>query len=447
MTTSTPVALIEVDATFAFGEGRLPEAVFDGLEQRLAGIRRRTTRERARGDLAFLRLGERTEDAEAIARWRKSLPPFDDALILGIGGSALGARVFDALRPDPAGLPRLHVVDTVDPDFVGGLLARLDPARTVAVGISLSGTTLETAATFLVVEDWLRRAHGASAPARIAVVSGEEPNPLAHRAADRGYAGFSIPKGVGGRYSALSAAGLVPASLSGIDPLRLLSGARSAAERCVADDPRNPAHALARLHYLAQWKGKSVAILWTYAARLEPLGPWWVQLVGESLGKKARERGTGVTPVAARGPADQHSLLQLVLDGPRDKFTLFLDARSGGRDLTVPSGGDDLSPVGGKGLGRILAAEREATEYALAHSGRPSASIRLRAADPESVAAFLVTAEAAVTYWGRFLRVNPFDQPAVALGKTAAMASLLGRPPDAARAIAAHRATTRRTYA
>ncbi|MDA1195709.1 MAG: hypothetical protein O2894_11060, partial [Planctomycetota bacterium] len=189
--------------------------------------------------------------ARAVMAWADSLPPTDDVVLVGIGGSALTARVVAALRTPEA--PRLHVLDTVDPVAVQALTTRLDPARSVLVGISKSGTTLETTAVFLVIEAWLEKALGAAAPARIAVVVGSQPNPLRARASERGYACFDIPVGVGGRFSALTAAGLLPARLVGVDPLALLRGAAALRARCAGSDVRShPALALAAHHAAAE---------------------------------------------------------------------------------------------------------------------------------------------------------------------------------------------------
>ncbi len=239
-----------------------------------------------------------------------------------------------------------------------------------------------------------------------------------------------MPPAVGGRFSALTAVGLLPGACLGVDPRGLLAGAQAARARCLGPTAQNPAWALATAHAEAEAAGRSVAVLWPYGEALRPLGPWWAQLVGESLGKPAAGGPVGVTPVAARGPADQHSLLQLLVEGPDDKLVVFVDA---------PSEAPDLGSTSGHDLGRILAAEREATAYALSARGRPSVRVQLAASDAASVGAFLLTYEAAVVLWARRLGVDPFGQPGVALGKEAARAALTGEPADLAARLAAHR--------
>lgn len=393
----------------------------------------------AAGQLDFLGLALDTGPAEAAQAWSDAAPQADDVLLVGIGGSALAARAFEALRPLGVAGPRLHVLDTVDPHPIQRVLGSVDPARALLVGISKSGGTLETGAVFRVLEEWMRTALGAESEGRIAIVCGEEPNPLRAHAEARGYATFSIPAGVGGRYSALTPVGLLPAALVGVDPVALLTGAAAARARCLeADAATNPALALAGMHLAAQEAGRHVSILWPYGERLAPLGPWWAQLVGESLGKPGPDGPVGVTPVAARGPADQHSLLQLLVEGPDDKLTIFVDAASG----EVPSG--EASPVvpsglgdaAGHSLGEVMRAEQAATVYALEDAGIPWAQIRLAGADADAVGAFLLTYEMAVVYWGRLLGVDPFGQPGVQLGKRAAVARLTGEPAALAASVA-----------
>jgi len=387
----------------------------------------------AGGDMAFLDVPLDTGPAEAVRAWRDTAPAADDVIVVGIGGSALGARVVDALRPADSTGPRLHVVDTVDPQLVQQLMRTLDPSRSCLVVISKSGTTLETGAVFLILESWLERALGRDGRARIAVVSGEEENALRSHADRQGYASFSIPAGVGGRFSALTPVGLLPAALLGVDPLTLIGGAAAARRACLSPEVgSNPALALADVHLAAQEAGRSAAVLWPYGERLGPLGPWWVQLVGESLGKPGPDGPVGVTPVAARGPADQHSLLQLLVEGPDDKLTVFVDAPPSQDGPLVPAETHGLGGAGGHALADLLTAERVATAYALAEAGRPSVAIRLAGADADAVGAFLLTYEMAVVYWGRLLGVNPFGQPGVALGKRAALARLTGEPADLA---------------
>jgi glucose-6-phosphate isomerase len=369
------------------------------------------------------------EELEAVEAWHAAAPAARNVVLAGMGGSALGARVLAGLSPGGADGPRLHVVDTVDPRVVGGLLRTLDPAATRVLGISKSGGTLETTAVFLVFERWLQQARGAQAAAQIAVVCGEDPNPLRERARRRDYACFAVPAGVGGRFSALTPVGLVPAACLGVDLRAVRAGALAARATWEAAGPEvNPALALAALHHAAAAGGRSVAVLWPYGETLRPLGPWWAQLVGESLGKPGVDGPAGVTPLAATGPADQHSLLQLLVQGPDDKLTVLVQA-PGEDGPAVPADEGGLCAAAGRSLGAILSAEAAATRTALAEAGRPVAVVHLPAAEAAPVGAFLMTWFLGVVLWARLLGVDPYGQPGVEGGKRAARA-LLAAPAD-----------------
>jgi glucose-6-phosphate isomerase len=420
-------SMLSVDRTGAHARGLAT------APERLAPLAAWAREESRAGRLDFLRDAGDTAPAEAVRAWSQTAPACSDVVVAGIGGSALAARLFDSLRSAPADHPRLHVLDTVDPHLVGGLLDRLDPGTVQLIGISKSGGTLETGAVFCVFEAWMRAALGSAATERIAVVCGEEPNVFRAHAEAEGYPTFAIPAGVGGRFSALTPVGLLPAACVGVDPVALVRGAAAAGAACLEEDPAsNPALALADIHVAAEEAGRHVTILWPYGARLDPLGPWWAQLVGESLGKPGPKGPMGVTAMPCRGPADQHSLLQLLVEGPDDKLTVFVDAPVEDPGAVVPAGWSDAA---GHALGDLLTAEREATTYALEQSGRPWARVSLPAVDAASFGQFLLTYEMAVVYWARLIGVNPFGQPGVTLGKQAGLARLRGEPAELAAAV------------
>jgi glucose-6-phosphate isomerase len=428
----TPAAPLTVDFTLALdtalgaGQG-LADADLAALTARLPDVVASARRQREAGGLAFLGLPDRRDLVQAIVRWNDHRPPAEDLVVAGIGGSALGARALAGLGSSKV---RLHVVDTVDPQTVERLTGTLDPASTLLIGVSKSGTTMEAAAVFAVVEAWMRDALGPEAKRRIAVVCGEETNPLRTLANARGYPTLPVPVGVGGRYSVLSPVGLLPAAILGVPVEAVMDGARHAARAALEGSLlANPALVLAALLRLAWDAGRRTVVHFAYREAFAELGPWWVQLVAESLGKDRDGEGVGPTPLAALGPADQHSMLQLLLEGPDDKLVVFLDTPSvDGTGPVIPAEADALAPIGAVHLGTLLAAEREATAFALARAGRPSLGVHLADTGPAAVGAYLVTWEAAVAHAGALFGVDPFDQPAVALGKRAAKARLRGEP-------------------
>jgi glucose-6-phosphate isomerase len=460
MTRSSPRAAsaaspLSVDLTFsldtALGAGRgIAAAAMGAARGRAAETLARTQAERA-GSLGFHDLPTRADLAAPVTRWAAAARRrATDVLLVGIGGSSRGAEVLAGTLPTRGrgvkGRPRLHVLDTVDPTRAADLLATLRPETTVVVAVSKAGSTLETVAGFLLAEAWMARRLGARRAAeRIAAVCGEERNALRSRAEAKGYVRFPVPATVGGRFSVLSAVGILPAALLGVRTADVLRGAahgNARAEREALEE--NPALALAAVHHAALAAGRSVTVCLPYAEALRPFALWWEQLIGESLGKVSKTGPVGVTPLPGVGPSDQHSLLQLLIEGPDDKLVVFVEAESlRGRGPRVPKASGWASPAVGQPLGTILLAEREATEAALAERGRPSVTIRLKDLGPAPIGALLQSYLLAVTWWGWWMGIDPFGQPGVERGKVLTTAALTGSPPDAAAALARHRAVPR----
>ncbi len=369
-----------------------------------------------------------------------------DLIVLGIGGSALGNIALQAaLNPVTYNMlsdrkrpgPRLFVLDNVDPVLVAetlGLLGRRLESTLVNV-ISKSGETAETAAQFMIVREMLRKKLGDKFAQRIVATTDAHKGTLRDIATADGYATLPVPQDVGGRFSVLSPVGLFSAAMCGIDIDALLAGAAAMRQRVENVRWReNPACMLAAIKYIAYAaKGKTIHVMMPYSNRLVGLADWYRQLWAESLGKKTvrdgREVFIGPTPVKALGATDQHSQIQLYREGPNDKLVVFLEVRKHPRDLSVP---DVFAQAGGLSylrkakLSKLLIAEKAATEYALAESGRPSVTLRFNAVTPPSVGEFLYLYEFATSLMAELLGVNAYDQPAVELGKQATFA-LLGR--------------------
>ena len=376
---------------------------------------------------------------------------FSDVLLLGIGGSALGPIALrTALRPlawntlDAAardGHPRLHVLDNVDPGTIATVLARLDLTKTLVLVVSKSGGTVETMAQYLIVRDALGRALGdARAHEHLVFVTDPEVGALRRIARAEGITTLDIPPNVGGRFSVFSPVGILPAALIGIDVRALLAGAAHVTALAASNDPStNPAGTFALLQWLADTRhGRHIQVLMPYADPLRDIALWFVQLWAESLGKTRGDGAfTGPTPLAAVGATDQHSQVQLFMEGPRDKTVTFITVR--GRELDgpiPPRHGDipELSYLRGHTLGELLDIERRATAGALAARGRFNANISIDAVDAWHVGALLQLFALATAYAGALYGVNAFDQPGVELGKQFAYA-MLGKPgSDAARA-------------
>ncbi|MBI2796774.1 MAG: glucose-6-phosphate isomerase [Gemmatimonadetes bacterium] len=430
--------------------GGIAAAEFEGAAARFGQAHAALRAQHAAGILGFL-------DLPANAALLRQVTDFADArgsryrdvVVLGIGGSALGPIAMrTALRapgwnalPDGSrdGWPRLHVLDNVDPRTIAALLDTLDLRQALFIVTSKSGGTAETMSQFLVVHEQLARVHGSRMTDHLAFVTDPEKGALRAIARREGIPAFDVPSNVGGRFSVLSPVGTLPAALVGIDVAQLLAGAGDMALRCAGGELRtNPAGVFAVLQWLADTRhGLKVQVLMPYRDALRDMAAWFVQLWAESLGKR-RPDGThvGPTPLPALGATDQHSQVQLFMEGPPDKTVVFLAAGRGEGDVTIPRAyGDiaELAYLGGHTLGELLDAERCATAGALARAGRPNATITLDAIDPWHVGALMMLFEIATIYAGDLYGVNPLDQPGVELGKQFTFA-MLGRPgSDAAR--------------
>jgi glucose-6-phosphate isomerase len=434
----------------ALGGRGLPDHALAGLAGRFAEVHRDTGRRREQGELGFYELPYEKDVVAAIQAFADA-SFFENVVVLGIGGSALGTSALRQALLHPfwneldaaarSELPRLYVLDNVDPTTIAPLLERLDLARTLFNVVSKSGTTAETAAQFLIVHDLLARAFPDGGHARHLVFTTDpEKGTLRRIAEQERIAALPIPPNVGGRFSVLSAVGLLPAALVGIDIEELLAGARDMVARCAAETlADNPAGVFAALQYLADTEQSApIHVMMAYSDRLYGVSDWFRQLWAESLGKRVdrsgREVHAGPTPVKALGATDQHSQVQLYMEGPFDKTVTLLGVRSFGEDLGIPAAypdDDALAYLGGHTLGALLQAERRATAAALARAGRMNMTVELEAVTPRALGALLMLLQIATVYAGGFYGVDPLDQPGVELGKRLTY-GLMGRPGFAA---------------
>jgi glucose-6-phosphate isomerase len=411
----------------------------DAFRRAHAGLLKR----RSAGELGFLdlpadaALHKQSTDFAAKARGK-----VDDVVVLGIGGSALGPIAlstallkpqWNSLTPvERNGQPRLHVLDNVDPHTIAALLARLDLERSMFVVTSKSGGTAETMAQYLIVRDRLNKGV-ADAKQHIVFVTDPKKGALRELSNAEGIPAVDIPANVGGRFSVLTPVGILPAALVGIDTAQLLAGAGDLAAQCQNDVlAQNMAGVFASLQFLADTKrGRHIQVLMPYSDPLRDMADWFVQLWAESLGKhrQSGDAGFGPTPLAALGATDQHSKVQLFMEGPGDKTITFIAVDEGGTDVTIPklhSDVKELGYLGGHKLGELLSIEQRATAGALARRGRPNMTIHAQRVDAWHIGALFMLLEIATIYAGELYGVNPLDQPGVELGKQFTYA-MLGR--------------------
>lgn len=352
--------------------------------------------------------------------WREAAAPlarrFRRTVVFGTGGSALGgAMLVEALGSQPAPHP-VQFLDNVDPRTLAALPGA-DPDDTLYLVISKSGDTAETLAQFLSLLPEIKHPRE-----QLRVVTENPHGALAQIAVRLGLEALAHPP-VGGRFSVLSVVGLLPAALAGVDVDALLAGARAGAERCLEEpDPeRNPALAGAAAQYLHALRGRTQCVHFGYGDRWPPVMKWLRQLWAESLGKRdAGGAPRGLTPVPAHGTPDQHSQLQLYLDGPDDKqFTFFMDPGQRARGRPVPETFSDLpaaAALAGHTTGALLHAEYRATRATLARHARPQRAFELPL-EPFALGELIVLLELETVAMAELLGVNPFDQPAVEEGK------------------------------
>ncbi len=431
-----------LDAEHGLDRGRLGD-----LTRRFVAIQADVRGRRAAGEYGFYGLVDQAATVRQIQAFAEGVgQAYDHVLVLGIGGSALGTKaLLNALRRpgwnewDDEGrdfFPRLTILENVDPTTVAAALERIDPRRVLVNVISKSGGTAETMAQYLVVREWLEQALGAAASRHLVFTTDPARGALRETAQREHIATLDVPPDIGGRFSVLSPVGLLPAALVGIDVEALLEGARHAVERCEADELlRNPGALYAALHWAADTDlGARVHVLMPYTDRLREFAEWYRQLWAESLGKRVDRTGNpvyvGPTPVGAVGATDQHSQVQLFMEGPFDKVITFMTVDHLGTDLPIPPRPDlppDLEYLPGHTLGELLRAEYEATSTALAEMGRMSCTLSLPDLTPGTLGEAIMFFQLATGYAGAWYGIDPFDQPGVELGKRLTYAAM-GRP-------------------
>ncbi len=337
-------------------------------------------------------------------------------VILGIGGSALGPRVLcDSLKKFHS--PSVFIYDNVDPKTLDRILKHIKLKETVFNVITKSGTTGETIASFMIIWDLLKKT-GLKPEEHLVITTDPEKGPMRKIAKEYNIKSLPIPPGVVGRYSVLSPVGLLCASVIGIAPEELLEGAAEIHKRCSQQEVfKNPAYIFGSLLYLNDIRfSRKINILMPYADSLKSLSEWFCQLWAESLGKE----GKGLMPYPSTGATDQHSQLQLWIEGPDDKVIIFIRIEDYGTDRQIPVIFNDIKEFalfGGHTLSELIKAEQESTALSLMKAGRPSMTITINSINASSIGGLFHFFEIATAFTGLLYGINPFNQPAVESGK------------------------------
>jgi glucose-6-phosphate isomerase len=389
-----------------------------------------------KNQLPFIDLPQDRALVESCREMAARFKGMENLLLAGIGGSALGPRaIFDALchplhnvvtplvRKDA---PRFFMLDNVDPDATEAMLHVCEAGDTVFNVISKSGSTAETAAALLLIIQHLKNGVGNAWRDHLVCTTDPEAGDLRKLCNEDKIPTLPLHPGVGGRFSVLTPVGIFPALCLGLDVDAMMEGANEMACKCMSDDPeKNPAAQVATILYLLDTAHqKPIHVMMAYANGLYSMADWFRQIWAESLGKAHSRDGklvnVGPTPVKALGTTDQHSQVQLYIEGPHDKVFIFLEAKKFRHTLTMPHEFGRISSLGylgGKTMNQLMAAEFQATREALAQNERPSLTISFSEVNAREVGEFFMLWEMVTALCGRLYNINAFDQPGVELGK------------------------------
>jgi glucose-6-phosphate isomerase len=416
-------------------EGGLQSGELDEIQPRL-----REAADELLGDPpGFMRLPKTAEYAEASARVAEQIRTSGatDFIHVGIGGSALGPMAlhralshpyYNALSSEARRGPRLHFAENTDPATLSAIIDVADPDGTWVNVVTKSGSTAETMANFLVIRGVLVESLGDFGFQGRTIATTDPEEGFLKQISDReDLRVLPIPSDVGGRFSVLTPVGLLPAAVTGLDVDALLAGAAQCVGEVNERGAEHPAAVGAAMHYLMDTaRGRNVRVMMAYADALERLAAWFVQLWAESLGKD----GKASTPHSAVGTTDQHSQVQLYMEGPQDKVIELVEVEYHPRDLPIPGAYEDLEGVGylgGHTMAELLNVECDATRRALTEAGRPNSTIKLGELNEENLGYLLQALEVQTAIAGTLYGVNAFDQPGVEAGKQITY-KRMGRP-------------------
>lgn len=369
---------------------------------------------------------------------------FENVLVLGIGGSALGGMAMTEALLKPYwnllseeqrdGMPRIFFLDNIDPDTMTGLLDFLDLSKTLVNVITKSGSTAETMSQFMIVKDRLEKELGDNYRYNIVATTDKRTGILRQIAEQEGYKTFVVPDDVGGRFSVFSAVGLLPMALVGIDIDAVVNGIKDMDLALKNTDIKeNIAAQNALIHYLMDTKkGKNMSVMMPYSSRLKYVSDWYVQLWAESLGKNKDNEGNdvhvGPTPIKALGATDQHSQIQLYNEGPNNKIINFIRVENFDNILEIPNIFEytGINYLAGKTVNRLMNAEADSTRVALADYERPTVTISIPKVDAYNLGQLLYMFEVQTAIAGALYNINTFNQPGVEQAKNYTYA-LMGR--------------------
>ncbi len=368
------------------------------------------------GAQGWLNILDDKKHHKAVKNACKQFGKYKHLLVLGIGGSDLGARAaLSALRTNGKKTIVHFAGNTTDPDEINAIFEQIPWKQTAINVISKSGATLETMSVFFAAKERLEKAVGAKKAAKAIICTTDpESSALLDFARDKGYATLPVPQNIGGRFSVLSSVGLFPMAMAGVNIDKIVAGAKKLRDEWIKFG--GTSHKIDRYaaHHVAHCaKGRTIHVLFTYSSALKQIGQWYRQIWAESLGKSA---AFGPTPVAALGPTDQHSQLQLYQDGPDDKIYTFLTVNVYGSKLKVSKEIiklDNFAYTKGKNFDDLMHAAAKGTSQSLADQKKPVGNINVKQCDETTMGELFVFFEIATAMTGLLAHIDPFNQPGV----------------------------------
>ena len=381
------------------------------------------------GWLELPRLIKRTELKSIVAAANKIRSRSKALVVVGIGGSYLGARgAIELLRPiQGPDSPRVFFAGNgLSGDYLNGIIAQIGDEDFDVNVISKSGTTLEPALSFRVFRELLEKKYGSNAKKHIFATTDANRGVLHDMAVAEGWERFIVPDDVGGRYSVLSAVGLLPMAVAGIDVAAVIDHAIEYMQALDLRSPENPAwrYAAARQHLYSH--GYGIELLACYEPSFRFMAEWWKQLYGESEGKD----GKGIFPASVEYTADLHSMGQYIQSGPRKLMETVVRFSYSRRTYTFPYEAEDtdgLNYIAGRDISEVGHVAADAVRDAHVAGGVPNMIIEVPMRNEEGFAALVCFFEVACAISGYMSGVNPFDQPGVEAYKKN-MFRMLGKP-------------------
>jgi len=356
---------------------------------------------------------------------------FESIVLCGIGGSSLGpiclqqslTHLFQNQLKNEK-YPKLYVLDNIDPVFIAELEDIINYEKTLFIIVTKSGGTPETLAEYFYFRKQCENKK-LNIKQHFVFITDSEKGLLRKVANKEDIITFDVPEDVGGRFSVLTAVGLLPAALIGIDIDQLLVGAKEMRDKFLSSDSvDNLSFKLATIQYLLGEKGKIMNVMFPYAQKLIRFSDWYRQLLAESIGKKINNKGetvhVGLTPIHALGVTDQHSQSQLYNEGPNDKLFMFIEVNDFGVDREIPNlypEDESLAYLNNVSFKKLIQTEKKGTEQAFNQNDRPNITISIEKIDAYHLGQLFLLFEGATAFLGEYYEINAFDQPGVELSK------------------------------